>query len=908
MSLHAGDRLGPYEIVEPIGQGGMGTVYRAHDPRMGRDVAIKVGAEQFSERFAREVQAVAALNHPGICTLHDVGPDYLVLELVAGPTLADRIREGPIPLPEALAIARQIADALDAAHDKGIVHRDLKPGNIKLTARGSTLSRNHDHHSEQTLAADGADWAVKVLDFGLAKVGGGAGAVSDHSPTLSMRATQAGVILGTAAYMAPEQARGRGTDKRADIWAFGVVLYEMVTGRRLFDGEDLTDTLASVVKVAPDLSAAPPELQRLLRKCLEKDPRKRLRDIGDVWELLEPESAPATAAQALPRASRLVRVAPWVTAAVFLMAFAALASVHFRETLPAPQAVEFLVDSPPETSFANEFGGYAPSPDGRTVLFTARARAGSVPSLWLRSLDSSTARPLPGTEGGNFPTWSPDSQSIAFYADGRLKRLDIAGGAPLTLSEAAASAVTPTGTWNRDGVILFGTAAGLQRVSASGGDATPLTEVDRSAGETGHGYPQFLPDGNRFLYFVASIDPNVQGIYASSLDAPRQRAQIVRTAAKAVYVPPRAAHPGYLLWLQDETLLAQRFDTDALRREGDPVPVAEGIGLNPNDSVRAAFWASDAGLLIYFALPEGFKRSLVWRGRNGAALGDAVPEDSYGPPALSPDGGRLALTRVVVAQGNGQANTDIWVSDLGRKTMTRLTFDARNDTRPAWSPDGRQVAFTSDRDGMYQLYRKDASGAGEEERLLEARSAVNLLDWSRDGRYLLYAAQNGETGSDLMVLPLFGDRTPVAAVRTPFRANVGRFSPDGRWLAYKSNDTGRDEIYVQAFSGDAAAGPGGKWQISNEGASDMSWRDDGRELYYEAQDGRVMAVALEAGREGVRAETPRELFAADLDTGVLHSFQATSDGQRFLLLLRPRTEGRTTPLTVVSNWQATLRR
>jgi serine/threonine protein kinase len=890
MSLHAGDRLGPYEIVEPIGQGGMGTVYRARDPRMGREVAIKVAAERFSERFSREVHAVAALNHPGICTVHDVGPDYLVMELVEGPTLGDRIREGPIPLPEALAIARQVADALDAAHDKGIVHRDLKPGNIKLTA------------------ADDADWTVKVLDFGLAKVGAGPAALSDHSPTLSMQATQAGVILGTAAYMAPEQARGRTTDKRADIWAFGVVLYEMVTGRRLFEGEDLTDTLASVVKVAPDLSAAPPQLRRLLQKCLEKDPRKRLRDIGDVWELLEPDPAPTTAGRPLPASSQPLRFGPWVAAAVLLLALVTLAAMHFRETPPALRAVEFVLEPPPDTTFANVYGGYAPSPDGRTVVFGARARSASVQSLWLRSLDSSTARPLPGTAGANFPTWSPDSRSLVFHADRRLKRLDLAGGAPLTLSDAPDDDVSPTGAWNRDGVILFGSAAGLQRVPASGGGSTRLTEVDSAAGETGHGYPQFLPDGNRFLYFVASNDPSVQGVYASSLDHPRQREQILRTAAKAVYVPPRAAHPGYLLWMQDETLLAQRFDADSLRREGDPLSVAEGIGLNPTIPIRAAFWASDAGLLIYFATPEGIKRPMVWMGRDGTPLGDAAPEDTYDLPALSPDAGRLALTRVVT-QGTIQANTDIWVWDLARKTMTRLTFDAGRDSGPVWSPDGRHVAFSSNRGGMFQLYRKDAAGAGEEERLVEGRNQIAPLDWSRDGRYLLYSERNQETGRDLMALPLDGDRTPITVARTPFRENVGRFSPDGRWLAYKSNDTGRDELYVQAFSGDGAAeGPRGKWQISNSGASDMSWRDDGRELYYQTPDGRVMAVALEAGPDGVLAETPRELFSADIDTGALHSFQATGDGQRFLLLLRPRSEGRTTPLTVISNWQAALRR
>jgi serine/threonine protein kinase len=877
MSMNTGDKRGPYEILEPIGKGGMGEVYRARDTRVDRYVAIKVSAERFGERFAREAQTIASLNHPNICTLYDVGPDYLVMEFVEGES-----PKGPLPLDVALDYARQIAAALEAAHDKGIVHRDLKPANVKITPEGT----------------------VKVLDFGLATVVSAAKseASNENSPTFNMAVTQVGMILGTAAYMSPEQARGMAVDKRADIWAFGVVLYEMLTGRRLFQGEDLTDTLAAVVRDKPDLTAAPLEVQRLLEKCLEKDPKKRLRDISGVQLLLESET-PVTV-QTKVRSTRW----PLAVAAAALVGLASIAFVRYRETSPELQAVMFSLDAPADSTFTQQYGGFAASPDGRYVVLSVRSKTGTS-SLWLRPLDSTAARLLPGTEGANFPTWSPDSRSLAFYVDGKLKRIEIAGGASLTLGDAPGSRVSATGTWNRDGIILFGSGTGLQRVSASGGGATPLTKVDPGKKETGHGYPQFLPDGNRFLYFVESGDENVQGVYASSLRNPGQRQQIVRTSAKAVYVPPRGAYPGYLLWMQDRALLAQLFDPNALKFEGNPVSVAEDIGLNPGVSVRAAFWASDAGLLVYFSNPSGIKRRLVWTSRDGKQLGEAAAEDTYAELSLAPGMERMAVVRAVAESDRG--NFDVWLRDFARGVMTRLTFDPAEDRFPVWSPDGKQVAFVSNRGGsIYQIYRKESSGTGSEERLTEGGNTKAVLDWSKDGRFLLYREDNPTgAGRDLMALPLTGDPKPIAVVKTRRVVSTGAISPDGHWVAYASNESGDYQLYVQAFPGDGAD-PKGRWQISNGTAYDVKWRGYGKELYYATADnsGKMMAAAIQTGPEGVRSETPRILFSADYQRQGLHQFGVTPDGLRFLLILNASTEGNAERLTVVTNWQAALRK
>jgi Tol biopolymer transport system component len=889
-----GTRLAHYEITQHIGSGGMGEVYQATDSKLGRSVAIKLLPETFmrdAERVARlqrEARVLASLNHPnigGIYGIEDVGSrHFLVLELVPGETLADRIQRGPIPVDEALAIAAQIAEALEIAHEAGVVHRDLKPANVKITPDGK----------------------VKVLDFGLAKAFAADEAEFNitNSPTMSLAATQRGVILGTAAYMSPEQARGRNVDRRADIWAFGVLLYEMVTGKRLFQGEDLTDTLAAVVRDQPDLSTTPSAVRRILEQCLEKDPKKRLRHISGFTLLLG--NSAGGSAPSIPASAPIhvgARWIPWAVAGVALIGLAALAFVHLRESAPDLRAVQFPMDPPQDTTFANQYGGFAASPDGRSFIFTATAK-GNV-QLWLRQLDSMVSRPLSDTEGGNFPTWSPDSKSLAFFSGGKLKRIEIAGGAALMLADAPQDPVSPTGTWNREGVILFGSSAGLQRVSASGGGATLLTKADPAKMETGHGYPQFLPDGHRFLYLVASTNADVQGVYASSLEHPDQRQLVIRTSTKAVYVPAHGAYSPYLLWLQEQKLLAQRFDLDTLRLEGDPVFVADEIGLNPNNSMRAAYWASDAGLLIYFALPTLGKRQLAWIGKDGKSLGLAGPDDTLASVALAPDGQRVAVARSELQAG--KINIDVWIREFARPVMPRLTFDAAEDRLPAWSPDGKQIAYSSAREGgVFQIFRKDASGAGQEERLTDGPTLKALIDWSKDGKYLLYREVNSQTGRDLMALPLEGERKPIVVVKTPYQENTGAISPDGRWVAYTSNDSGVNQLYAQAFPGLDGA-PAGRWQLSTDGAYDVKWRRD-QEIYYETSGGKMMAVTVQSGPQGIRAETPRELFSADFQINSLHEFDVTADGQRFLIILNATNQGIIQRVTVVSNWQAALRK
>jgi Tol biopolymer transport system component len=860
-----------YRISGKIGEGGMGAVYRATDTKLGREVAIKVlprsfaGDEDRMARFTREAKVLATLNHPNIAQIYGLEDGALIMELVPGETL-----KGPLPLETALNYAKQIAEALEAAHEKGIVHRDLKPSNIVVTPEG----------------------VVKLLDFGLAAVAPAGDPMK--SPTITMQTTP-GTIMGTAAYMSPEQARGTPVDKRADVWSFGVVLYEMITGKRPFHGNDAADTLAAVLRQEPDWEQAPVTVRRLLKSCLQKDPRRRLHDIADVWKLIDDDAPPQAVPAAVARSR--VRWLPWAVAAALGVGLAALATVHFRETPPALQSVQLAVEAPPDSTFASLYGGFAPSPDGRYLAISVQAQGASAPSLWLRPLDAIVARQLPGTEEGHFPTWSPDSRSLAFFAKDQMKRIEIAGGAPLILGDAKEGNVSATGTWNRAGVILFGSEAGLERVSASGGGATPLTRIDPAGKETGHGYPQFLPDGNRFLYFVDSADPDVRGVYASSLDHPELRKQILHTSAKAVYVPPRAAYPGYLLWMQGQTLLAQRFDADSLRPEGDPVSVAQGIGLYPNSLIRAAFWASDAGLLTYFA---GFavhrQQSIAWMSRDGKRLGEAAPEGYFRELALAPDTRRMA---VAIEQPGPGVHWSIWEREFARGVTIRLTFGSAQDAYPVWSPDGKQLAFSSNREGgsVFQIFRKDASGPGQVERLTEGPTSKLVLDWSKDGKYILYR----ERPATLMALPLEGDRKPI-----PVQGQVAdaAISPDGRWIAYTSNDSDQSELYVQAFLG---AGSKGRWQISNGGVHGVKWRGDGKELYY-ATAGKIMAAAIQASPQGIQAGTPRVLFSGDFHFDRLHEFDVTPDGQRFLLILDPSTKDAPKRLTVVTNWQAGLRK
>ena len=706
--------------------------------------------------------------------------------------------------------------------------------------------------------------------------------------------------MGTAAYMSPEQARGKVVDRRADIWAFGVVLYEMVTGQRLFKGEDFTDTLAAVVREKPDLSAAPLAIRPVLEKCLEKDPKKRMRHIS-AFPLLLRENAVEKLEPAPLRARTRPSLLSWILAAVLAVGLSALAWAHFREVAPEQQAVQFIMDPPQNTFFVNQYGGFAVSPDGRYVVFSARTDSSL--QLWLRPLDSTTSRPLPGTENGNYPIWSPDSKSLAFMAASKIKRIEIAGGAPLTLADAAEVPVSPSGSWNQAGVILFGSDTGIKRVSASGGGATNLTKVDLAKMESGHGYPQFLPDGDRFIFFIASTNTDVQGIYSSSLSRPEQRHQILRTSAKAVFVPGRNLYKDYLLWMQEQTLLAQEIDAKTLQLKGDPVSIAESIGLNPTTPIRAAYWASDAGLLVYFALPAQRKRALAWFAKSGVSPLEAVPEDTLQRVALSPTDDRIAVTRV--EPSTQPPNPDIWVRELKRGIMTRLTFDAQTDDFPVWSPDGKQIAFSSNRvGGVFQIFRKDVSGAGVDQQLTDGPNSKVVLDWSKDGKYILYREQNPKTGRDLMMLPVEGDRKPIVIANTPFSENTGTFSPDGRWVASAVNDAGTTQIYVQAVPG--AGGPAGRWQVSGGSAYDVRWR--GNEIYYESQqDSKVMAVTVQTSAQGVRAESPRQLFTADYARGALREFDVTSDGQRFLIILN-KQQGDNDRLTVVSRWQAAVRK
>jgi Tol biopolymer transport system component len=920
MALTAGMRIGPYEIVQLAGAGGMGEVYRARDPRLNRDVALKTLPATAHDpeavlRFQREAQLLASLNHPNIAAVHGIeesgGTRALVMEFVTGRSLADVIAGGrstvsstgaALTLSEAIDIAKQIAAALEAAHEHGIIHRDLKPANVIVRDDGT----------------------VKVLDFGLAKMlddrgGSGPGSASDvsGSPTITSPAfTQQGVILGTAAYMSPEQARGRPADRRSDIWAFGVVFYEMVTGTRLFRGDHVTDVLAAVVKDEPDLGIVPPSVRRVLEKCLEKDPRKRLRDISGVALLLdEPQAAPVAATPA-PRRSRAA-VAGIAAAAAAVVAVGALLWTQRltpRDTNEAG-AVEFAIDPPPGTSLANIHSASALSPDGRRIVFSAST--GNVrdvpPLLWIRELDSIDARPLAGTEGATAPTWSPDGRSIAYMAQRLLMRLDLAGGPPVKLADVPRADPNQPVAWSKDGVILFGCPCGLDSAPATGGAVTSIRAVDKQLQETAYGAPQFLPDGNRFLYLVSSTDPKVRGVYASSLADPSQRTLLLNTTAKATYVPPRRARPGYLLWVEKGTLQARPFDADRLQWSGEPVSVVDNIALAPTTPVRAAYWVSDSGMLVYSpALPAVRNLPIVWYRRDGKSLGEAGPEAPYNAIAIAPDQERVALTRYVEVPRTGVQNGNIWTLDFKRKVDARVTFGEKVDENPLWSSDGRQIVFSSNRDGsFYQIYRQDASGAGTAERLTNAPKHMDPLDWSPDGRYLVYREMNRGTGWDLMLLPLAGDRTPIPLLQTPESDSDARFSPDGRWLVYHSRLNGKSlEVFVQAFSGDGTIGlTGSRLQVSDGGAGPL-WGPGGREVYYQrftqtAPTPDIMAVTVSVSPR-LQAGSPRHLFSAPIHDG-LHTKAVTADGSRFLIVLQSREKPPVPRLTAVTDWHAKIR-
>ncbi|HLG59912.1 MAG TPA: protein kinase [Vicinamibacterales bacterium] len=880
------ETIAHYRISAKLGEGAMGEVYRATDSKLGREVAIKLIPEDFARdaqrmaRFTREAQVLASLNHPNIAAIYGVEDRALIMELVEGPTLAERIKQGPIPLEEALEIARQIADGLEAAHDKGVVHRDLKPANIKMTPSGT----------------------IKLLDFGLAKADNPWAAPIEDSPTLTVATTGAGMILGTPGYMAPEQARGKIVDKRADIWAYGVILYEMLTGTQLFKGETVTDILASVVRQDPDLSRVPAKVRPLLARCLEKDAKRRLRDIGDAALLLNHATAPAAA-------STTGGTLRWLLvglAGLLLVALAWVSYVHFRETPPAVETVRFPI-WPAELSPIGS-GVFAISPNGRYVAFGAFAADG-VPRIWLRPLDQLAARPLQGGEINRSSLalfWSPDSRSLAYWADEKLKRIDISGGSPQTIADIPGNAVG--GSWNRDGIIILGGGQGVMQVPAAGGTLSAVTKAP--AGSSGHFLPHFLPDGRHFLYLRAGAAGS-RAVYVGSLDAkPEEQSDtpLLKGDFAAAYAPGPDPNVGQLLYMRDRTLLAQPFDAGRRELSGEPAPVAEqlvvsaGLGLG-------YFSTSDTGTLTYFTGISG-NSHLTWFNREGQTGATPVePSRLGGAVKLSPGGTRAAIVRV------DEANSpDIWQIDLVKGLSTRFTFDAAGDFAPTWSPDGSRIAWQSVRDGSPGLYSKPSDGSGNDELLYKfsAGPPPALTDWTRDGRYLVYAY-----GSDIWALTVAEGtpetRKPVRLVQGD-RNQLGAYvSPDQRWVAYMSNESGRQDLYVQPFApGSNSAGQpvGGKWMVSNGTLGMARWRDDGKELLFLGTDGGVMAVDLAPGpvfnasAPKLLFQLPRVVLTMSPNPGTI--VDVTRDHQRFLVAL-PIVDP-TGGLIVALNWQSLLRK
>jgi Tol biopolymer transport system component len=893
--------LGSYEVIDRIGAGGMGEVYRGRDTKLGREVAIKILRPAFAAdpdrlaRFEREARVLASLNHPHIGAIYGVedadGVHALVLELVDGETLADRLEKGAMPLDQALSIAIQIASALDTAQRAGIVHRDLKPGNIMLTRRGGAS----------------APPMAKLLDFGLAKASAPAVARAERSmqptsppPTL----TAPGTILGTRQYMAPEQLEGREPDPRTDIFAFGAVLYETLTGKKAFEGKSHASVSAAIMSTDPTPISAvqpliPPALDRVVAICLAKDPDDRWQRARDVLrELQWIVEAGGQVSGAAPRGTTVRtrgRLA-WVMAVVATVAALGMGALQFARPRPQPAAaIRFQVSPPAGSSF---IGGavtfsQALSPDGQRVAFGVNTSGGA--ALAVRSFDAVDAQLLPGTEGGASPFWSPDSRFIGFFAQGKLKKIDVAGAPPLTVCDANGAF---GGTWNRDGIILFapnqGT-SGLFRVSAAGGAPTPVTTLDAAKKERAHLSPWFLPDGRRFLY--VAMAPTT--VYVGSLDA-AERIPLLASDSKAIYAD------GYLLFIRQGTLLAHSFDSAQLRTKGESFPVAENVINNPI-LAGGVFSASTTGVLAYRSgglLDQPNARTqLTWVDRAGKALGSVARPGPYRNPELSPDGARVALNAV-----DSQSGTqDLWLAELATGVASRLTFDRGNDTYPVWSPNGRRIVFASDREGgVPHLYQKRVDGVGVEEPVV--KSSLNMLpySWSPDGRFLAYRTPvNGR--NQIGIVPLVGEQTLHWFDPTGFAQYNGQVSPDGRWLAYASDESGRLEVYVQSFP----APGGGRWQISKDGGLFPRWRRDGRELFYYADDGRLMAVPLRSTTT-LDVGDPVPLFEAHMlngpaiSAGLRHQYDVARDGQRFLLNV-PLEDAATPSITVVLNWAAGLK-
>ena len=872
MSLTPGTRLGPYEIIEPAGAGGMGEVYRAHDVRLDRDVAVKTIKGPFTERFEREARAISSLNHPHICTLHDVGQHdgsgYLVMEYIEGTPVA-----GPVPVEQACAYGIQICEALHAAHKNGIVHRDLKPANILLTKQG-----------------------VKLLDFGLAKLtSGNSGVMAAPSATMGEQATVAALtgvhtVVGTPQYMAPEQIEARDVDARTDIFAFGCVLYELLTGQRAFDGKTSSSIMAAVLATKPRpveelVPLTPPALERIVSRCLAKDPEDRWQTARDVAAELQwvGQGGSRVGLPAVVTGRRRTREgAAWAACAVAVLLAAGFGVAWAKRAPEPPAVVRFPLLSPPGTQ---NLSPPVVSPDGRHIAFAADGDGKRL--IWVRALDALEPRALPGTEGVLRPFWSPDSRFLGFMSGGVLKKVDIAGGPPTTICEAPQGA---DGSWSSEGVILFDgrSADPLWRVPAAGGKPQPVVfGQDKESGTLGAGWPEFLPDGKHFLFTLG--DSTEMMVTVGSLDS-KETKPLFKTTTRVQY-----ADPGYLIYVRERTLVAQRFDLDSFSLEGEPVPIGQGLG--SGDLGLASFSVSRNGVLVYRE-GELTGTRLVWLDRSGkeTPLLDEVAD--YRDTAFSPDGTRVAYD---MSDSVNSTRGDIWIRDVARGVSSRFTFDAAAEINPIWSPDGRRIAYTSRAKGPGDLMIKDASGTREAEPLLvTAGEEKYISDWSRDGKYILYAVRGeGHEGWDIFALPLEGERKPIPIVKTSFQEIWPTFSPDGKYMAYQSNESGRMEIYVHEFP-EART----KWQISTGGGTQAHWRADGKELFYRAGTS-LMAVPV-ATDSTFTIGSPVRLFETRFAAVTVRGhYRAWPDGQRFLVLT-PLARDLERPAAVVLNWLSTL--
>jgi eukaryotic-like serine/threonine-protein kinase len=896
--LQPGTKLGRYEIRSKLGEGGMGEVYRARDTELGRDVAVKVLPSTFSadkdrlHRFQQEACAAGALNHPNILIVHDIGTHagspYVVSELLEGETLRKRIAGTPLAARRAIDYALQIANGLAAAHEKGIIHRDLKPDNIFITPDGR----------------------VKILDFGLAKLTQLDGNQAQTEIPTRRVDTDPGVVMGTVGYMSPEQLKGRVADQRTDIFSFGAVVYEMLSGRRAFHGESAAETMSAVLREDPiELSdsnkSISPALERLVNHCLEKNPEGRFHSARDLAFALEGISGSAVVSGQMltmtlppaPAKDRIRTQLPWILTALSLLALIAalpFAILYFRRAAKAPEpgVLRFNIELPDK---ALTIGPPSVSPNGQTLVYRLNTEDGKE-LLWIRPLNSLEAQPLAGTDGGVNPFWSPDGRSIGFLAAGKFKKVDLSGGAPQTICDAPSNA---GGSWSRDGMIIFsrGVADGLYSVPAAGGTPIRVTEVDGSLNELEHSWPVFLPDGRHFLYLARNAQPENSAIYVGTLDS-KERKRLLQIHSSVAYTAP-----GYLLFARETTLMAQAFDANKLELKGDAFPVAEQAVRNPVNG-RVMFSVSDNGVLALRAGALALNQ-LIWFDRAGKQLSVLTPPGTHNAPALSSDQKRVALTRVDLQTPSG---SDIWLIDLERGAQIRFTTDPSGDRDPAWSPDATRLAFVSTRNGLTHLYQKSSNGAGAEESLLASRESKFAPDWSPDGRFILYGQLNATTNVDLFFLPLSGERKPEPFLQTNFIEAQGRFSPDGRWVAYISNETGQFEVYVQSFPS-----TGAKVAISTGGGSQPKWGADGRELYYYTPERKLMAVDVSGEGSTFKVGLARPLFeirvgGAGVDRGFPGSgyYAAARDGKRFLIAGTAETAERQ-QIIVTLNWTADLK-